>query len=166
MPGQRRVQTVPQPIPGHKGLGGAALLAGAAIEHHGARGLGGLQEGFDAQRSGKSACAQQVVAAAVAVAAVNALVPRQAAALLRKTGESVILCQKADDGPAAAVGGGEGGGDVADALFHREALFFQNVTIQRRGLLLLQGELRKGPDGVCHLAHQVRLVLDGGRCRT
>ena len=69
VPGEGRVQTVPQAVPGHEGLGGAALLAGAAVQHHGAGDLGGLQIRLHPQGGGHGAGAQQVVPAAVAAAA-------------------------------------------------------------------------------------------------
>ena len=100
--------------------------------------------------------------APVAAAAGDQLLPRQAAALLGQAGERVIFRQQADDGPPAAVGGGEGGGDVADAPLHFEALLLQHSAVQVGRLLLLERQLRKGPDLICHLGYQICFFFDGG----
>ena len=136
-------------------LGGAALLAGAAIQYHGAGDLGGLEIRLHSQSGSHGPGAQQVMPAPVAAAAGDQLLPRQAAALLGQAGERVIFRQQADDGPPAAVGGGEGGGDVADAPLHLEALLLQHSAVQVGRLLLLERQLRKGPDLICHLGYQI-----------
>ena len=155
MPGQRGIQLPPKLLPGHKGLGGAALLAGAAVEDHRAAFARLLQPGLHAKGSSHGARAQQVVAAAMTAAAGSQRFPLRHPGFLGKTGEGVILRQKADDRPTGAKGGRESRGNAAEAPLHPEALVFQHVTVQRGGALFLEGKLRKAPNLPGHLFDQI-----------
>ena len=138
VPGQRRIQAVPQLFPRHKGLGRAALLAGAAVQHHRTGAPGLLQIMLDAQRGGQRPRPQQMMSAAVAGTAGGQFPTDRAAALLRQSGEGVVFRQNADDRPSRPKGGGKGGGDPADPLLNGKALLPQHPDIQRRRLDLLQ----------------------------
>ena len=162
VPGDGGIQLLPKAVPGHEGLGGAALLTGAAVEDHGAGRVGGFQERLDPQGRSHGAGTQEIVSAAVAAAAGDPLLPFHAASLLGQAGERIVLRQDADDGASGAVAGGKGRGDVADPLLHGEALFFQDLTIKGGGPGLLQRELRVVPDAVRHLGDEVALGLHGG----
>ena len=161
VPGEGGVQRSPQLLPGHKGLGGAAFLAGAAEEDHRAALPGLLQPGLHAKGRSKSAGAQQVMAAAVTAAAADQLFLHQAPGLLRKAAEGIVLRQKADDRLSGAVRGGEGGGDIANAPRHRKALLLADPAQDLGRLLLLEGQLRKAPDLFRGLPDQVGLSLHG-----
>ena len=165
VPGQRRVQTVPQALAGHVRLGGHALLAGAAVEDHRTGAAGLLQIVLHADGGGHCAGTQQVMAAAMAAAALDQLVILRAARRLGQSGQGIILRQEADDRLAAAVGGGKGGGDIADALLHLEALRLQHLHKEGGGLDLLHGQLRVIPNGIRHLGDQVLLFINGGQSR-
>ena len=165
VPGDGGIQLLPKAVPGHEGLGGAALLTGAAVEDHGAGSVGGFQERLDPQGRSHGAGTQEIVSAAVAAAAGDPLLPFHAASLLGQAGERIVLRQDADDGASGAVAGGKGRGDVADPLLHGEALFFQDLTIKGGGPGLLQRELRVVPDAVRHLGDEVALGLHGGHGR-
>lgn len=165
VPGQGRIQIVPQAIAGHVGLGGHALLAGAAVQNDGAAFTGPGEVVLQADGGGHGAGAQQIVAAAVTAPALHQLVVLGAARLLGQARQGVILRQKADDRLAAAVGRGEGGGDAADALLHLKALLLQDLDEQGGGLYLLHGQLRVVPDGICHLRDQLVLFINGSQCR-
>ena len=165
VPGQRRVQPVPQALPGHVGLGGHALLAGAAVQDDGAALAGLGQILLQTDGGGHGPGAQQVMAAAVTAAALHQLVILGAARRLRKARQGVVLRQQADDRLAAAVGGGKGGGDAADALLYLKALVLQHLDEQGGGLHLLHGQLGVVPDGVRHLRHQFLLIINGGQRR-
>ena len=122
VPGERGVELLPEAVARHESLGCAALFAGAAVERDGAGAAGLLQPDLDADRGGQRACAQQIVPAAVAGAAGRALRVDQLPALLRETGQRVILGQNADVRPPGAKACGKRGGDAAHALLHAEAL--------------------------------------------
>ncbi|MPN04296.1 hypothetical protein SDC9_151532 [bioreactor metagenome] len=137
MPGQRRVQSAPKLVPGHKRLCRAALLAGAAIQHHGAGTLRLLQIGLHADGRCHGPGAQQIVPAAMAAATGNQFFPVKAPPLLGQAGQRVVFRQNPDDGPPRAKGRGKGRGNIANPLFHDKALVFQHLAVQRGGPLLL-----------------------------
>ena len=99
--------------------------------------------------------------AAVAAASGHQFLPLCGPRLLGQAGEGVILGQNADVGFTGAEGGGEGGGDVADALLHLEALLGQDLTELIRRLELHERELGVAPDGVGDLRDQGGLGVDG-----
>ena len=151
--------------PGHIGLGRHTLLAGAAVQDDGAAFSGLGQIVLQADGGGHGPRAQQIVATAVAAAALHQLVVRGAARRLRKAGQRIVLRQQANDRPTAAEGGGEGGGDAAYAVLHLKALSLQHLDEQGGGLYLLHGQLGIVPDGVRHLCHQFFLLVNGGQRR-
>ena len=137
VPCQGGVQLTPQAVPRHEGLGCAALLAGAAVERHGAGNTGLFQIGLYPQRSRQRTGAQQIVTAAMAAAAGDKLLLRQTACFLGQAGQGVIFRQNTDVGPPAAKAGGKGSGNTAHVFFNLKALLLQHPAVQGGGLHLL-----------------------------
>ncbi len=96
-----------------------------------------LQPGLDADRGGQRARAQQIVPAAMAVAAGDKLLLRQTACFLGQAGQRVILGQNADVRPPGAEARGKRSGNTAHAFFNLKALLFQHPAVQGGGLHLL-----------------------------
>ena len=165
MPGERRIQIVPQPVARHEGLCGAALFAGAAVKCDRAVLAGLLKVALDADGCRHCACAEQVVSAAVTGAAGDGFQALQTAALLGQTRERVILGENADVRFAAAKACGKSGGDAADPLLHAETLLLQNLFVQCGGLHLLKRQLGKAPDLIGDIDDQVRFLVNYGKCR-
>ena len=139
MPAERRVQLLPQALPGHIGLAAAALLAGAAVKHHRAGLAALLQIALHRGSCRQGACAQKIVAAAVAVPAGNQGIRAALPCFLAQAGEGVILGQNADDGLALPEAAAEGGVDVAQLLRHLKAQLTQGIAVERCSLELFQG---------------------------
>ena len=71
MPGQGGIQVPEHAVPGHEGLTGAAFFTGAAVENHGALEQPCLDGLFYRQGPTEGGGTQQIVAAALAVAALR-----------------------------------------------------------------------------------------------
>ena len=162
VPGDGGVQIPELAVPGHEGLTGAALLAGTAVEDHGAGELAVLDQLFHGNRRRQRACAQKIVAAAVAVAAGDQGVLFHFAGLLGQGGEGIVLGQNADPGGAGAIGGHKGRGDIGSLLPDFEAFFPEEIQIAFHGLVLIQAQLRKFPDPVGNGNEVRRPALDIG----
>ena len=117
------IQIVKRAIAPHVDFAAASLLGRAAIVAHRAGRSGLLQPLLNGNGSGQTACTQQIVAAAVAVAACfNGVgVTLQ---LLRQPRQGIILPSKANDGATAAPFGHKGGADAADIPGDGKANFF------------------------------------------
>ncbi len=162
MPGQGSVQLLPETFPCHKGLSRAPLFPGAAVIDDGARAAGFFQPGLDRGRSSERAGPQQVVAAAVAAAALGDGLRGNGTGLLAETGEGVKLAEDADDGPAAAVRAAESRPDAAEILGDGEAQLAQGTAIEVPGLELLQREFGILPDAVGDALEQSGPLVDEG----
>lgn len=123
-----------------------------------------LQIVLQAQRSGKRACAQQVVPAAVAGAFLHQRLFLGQAGLLAQAGQGVKLAQKADDRPAAAEGAHHGRGNVSHALLYGKALLLQRFAEQPGGIILGKANLRVLPDAVAHIKQQVTALPNVFQC--
>ena len=160
MPAEGCVQLRPEPLSGEIRLGGAALLAGAAEEDHGALGAGLLQIALHGAGRRERADAQQIVPAAVTVPArlqrLRGGLPRR----LRKAGQRVKLAENADHGSAASKRAAEGGLDAAEPALDLEAELLQRLAVAARGKLLLERALRVLPDLVCERLQQRRQLVD------
>ena len=165
MPGERRVQALPEPVPGHEGLGRAPLFPGAAKEDDRAGKVSRLKGCLHADGPCQRAGAQQVVPAAVSVSAGHCRVVADGPALLGKPREGVILRQNADHRPAAAEGGRKRGIDTGSPPLHAKALFLQDPAVAVGRLKLLERKLRVFPDPVRNRADQLFLFFDRGKRR-
>ena len=166
MPGQGRIKISPDPVPGHKGLGGAAFLPGAAVEDHGPLPAGFFQIVLDGKGSSQGAGAQHVVAAAVAGRSFCKGPGLQAALFLAHAGEGVEFAQDPDDGTAVSVGAGEGSFYAGEVFLQLKAVFTKDLFIKGGGLEFLETEFRAGPDFVGQVCEDPCVILDigGGFC--
>ena len=141
VPGDGGIQVLEQTVSGHKGLAGAALLAGAAIEDDCAMELSGCDLVFDGNGRTEARRAQQIVAAALAAAALAERLLFGHTGGLGQAGQGVIFRQNADFRAAGAVGSGKGRRNTAEILFHLEALLLQQGHIGGSGLDFQHGQL-------------------------
>ena len=129
VPGQRRVQTLPDAVPRHKSLGSAALFARTAVQDYGAFHLILFQISLHADGCCHSTGTQDVVAASVTAAAFLQRFLFGASSRLRQTGKRVILRQNADHRTSASIACGKRSLNAANALFHMESFLFQHLTV-------------------------------------
>ena len=160
MPRKRGVELLPGVLARHKGFACAAFFAGAAEENDRAGFAGFFEIFLHGKGRGKGTCAQHIVSAAMSAAAGNQLFALRHAALLRKTGEGVKLAQNADDRLPAAESTGKGRRNLAQALFHCEAVLCQHLAVEFHGLIFEQRELCIFPDLIAYTDKDVLLFVN------
>ena len=121
VPGQGGVDIPKDAGAGHKGFAGAALFAGAAIVAHRSGKLVFFENFFSRYGCRQGTDAEQVMAAAMAVASFDKGDFFSEAVLLAQTGQGVIFAEKRNDWRAAAKGGDKGSGQIGYAGFDGEA---------------------------------------------
>ena len=146
VPGEGGIQVLEQAVSGHKGLTGAALFSGAAIEDDRTVELSGGDLLFDGNGGTEAGRTQQIVAAALAAAALAEGLLFGHTGGLGQAGQGVIFRQNADFRAAGAVGSGKGRRNTAEVLFHLEALLLQQGHIGGSGLDFQHGQLGILPD--------------------
>ena len=114
-------------------------------------------QGHSSRQGGR---AQEIVAAAVAVAALLQGTAAGLVGLLAQAAEGVIFPQQGDDRFAGAVFGDKGGVLPGDAPFHPEALLLHVSGLALKGTELLEPGLGKAPDVVADGDEFVTPVLD------
>ncbi len=125
---QCHIQIVKNAVSSHKGFAGQHFFRRAAIVTDGAFAAGIVQPAADGDCRGQTACAQQVMTAAV---------PRSAGYhrfrgglhLLRERGQRVVLAQDANHRFSCTPFSHESGIDAADIPLHPEAGFFQIISL-------------------------------------
>ncbi len=148
MPGDGGVDIVEQPLAHHKGFAGSALFAGTAVETHRAAPAVLRHPRFQRERRRQSGGAEQVMAAAVAVAVLFQRLRPRAARPLAEPGQRVELAENGDHRPAFARAGDKGGLNIADAARHGETFLLQRVGQQRAGARFGEAGFRRVPDSV------------------
>ena len=148
MPGQGEVKAPPQPLAGHEGLSGAALLARAAVKDDRAARAAALEEVLYGEGSAQRARTEHVVPAAVPRPAGDERFFLRAVRRLAEPGKGVVFAEDADHRLSLAEFAAEGGLYAAKALRHLEPVLAEYGAVERRALELLQRKLRLAPDGV------------------
>ena len=155
MPGDGDVGVVEGARAHHEGLCRAAFFRGAAVIAHAPRhlvlGEPVLHGGGGEQRGGT----EQIVAAAMAVAAGLQRARLGHAGLLAEAGQRVIFAEEGDDGPAFAPFAHQRGGNACDLLGDAETLMAQLGQ-------MFGGRARLG---VAHLGHRPDPVGQGDETR-
>ncbi len=125
VPGDGDVGVVEGARAHHEGFRRAAFLGRAAVIAHAARHLVGgkpVLHGGGGEQRGR---AEQIVAAAMAMAAGLDRARLRHAGLLAETGQRVIFAEEGDDGTALAPFAHQGGGNAGDILGDAETLMAQ-----------------------------------------
>ncbi|MNI28018.1 hypothetical protein D3C73_817810 [compost metagenome] len=158
MPGEGGIHVIEQAFTHHKGFAGAAFFTRAAVETHGAGQALLLHPGLHRECPRQRGGAQQIVAAAVAVAVFHQRLRSGAAGLLAQSGECVVLAQQRDHRLAAAVAGDKRGFNAANAALKPKTFLLQRVGQQIGRIGFGKARLRVIPDAVAQCA-ELRLVL-------
>ena len=151
MPGQRDVGVGENSGAHHEGFCRAAFLGGAAVIAHAPGHLVGGQpilHGGGGQQRGR---AQQIVAAAMAVAAGLDRLRLGDAGLLAEAGQGVVFAEEGDHRPAFAPFAHQRGRNVSDILGDAESLMAQLGQMFGGGARLGVADLGHRPDPVAQL---------------
>ncbi len=164
VPGEGGVDVVEQAFAHHKGFAGAPLFARAAVEAQGAGQPVLLHPRLGGEGARQRRGAQQIVAAAMAVAVFHQRLRRGATGPLAQPGQRVVLAQQRDNRVTVAVAGDKRRLDVAHAALDREAFLFQRIGQQRGGIGLVKARFRMVPNRVAQRAEAglalVNVVVD------
>ena len=151
MPGDGDVGVVKGARAHHEGLGGAAFLGRAAVITHAAGhlvlGKPILHRGGGEQRGR----AQQIVAAAMAMAAGLDRAMLGDAGLLAQARQRIIFAHEGDDGTALAPFAHHGGGNAGDILGDAKTLMAQFGQMLGGGARLGVADLGHRPDPVAQI---------------
>ncbi len=156
VPGDGDVDVVEGAGLDHEGLAAAALLGRAAVIAHAARQPGRLEVVLERRGGQECGRAQEVVAAAVAVAAGLERARLGDVRLLAQAGQRVVFAEDGDDGPAPAGLAHDRGRQPGDGGGHVEALGAQRFLVRFGRAVLVVEQLRGLP-------HPVGQLLEGRR---
>ena len=146
VPGDGGVHVGEGALADHEGLAAAALFAGTAVVAHGAFQSLFLHDFFQRRGGGDGGDAEQVVPAAVPVAAGDFRFPAVEPRLLAQPGQRVELAEEGDHGAAFAPLAAERRFHAADVVRDAEALFFKQADLRRHRTALAKSRLRVAPD--------------------
>ena len=164
MPVQHRIDPVETAFPHHVGLPAAAFLGRAAEEPDGS-GMALRQPFGNGDGTGDGAHAEEVMAAGVAVHALDDRLP-VGDRVLGHAFDGVVFGHHADDGRPFAVCGDEGGRDAGDALLDAESVVFQILDPGFGTLVFIVARLGEIPDpvlqGIVAVERRVEMPHAGG----
>jgi len=148
VPCHRRIHIIERPVAHHEGLGRPTLFCRAAIIAHAARRAGFLQPVLDGTSRQQRGRAQQVVPAAMPVAARLDLLAIVDPCLLAQARQGIVFAQNRDDRPACPRLAHHGRRNAHDILGHPKALGLQHRGMFGAGLEFAIQQLGHTPDPV------------------
>ena len=160
VPGQGGIQIPEHPVPSHEGLSGAALLPGAAVEHHGSGEIPGGDGFLHCQCGTEGGGTQQVVTAALSAGTVLSGGALGCPGLLGQTGQGIKFPQNPDHRLSAAEAAAEGGGQSAQAFLNGKALLPEQPDVFSGRFVFQHGKLGICPDFVAELTEHGSLRLN------
>ena len=160
MPGDRDIGVVEGTGPHHEGLGGPAFLGRAAVVAHAAGRPGLGQPVLDRGRGQQGGRTEQVVPAAMAMAAGLDRLRRRDARLLAEARQGIVFPEDRDHGSALARFAHDGGGDAGHGLGDAKALVAQFGHVLGRRTVLGVADFRHAPDAVGQSDQAVLLLVD------
>ena len=144
MPSERGIDPVENAGAHHESLARTALLAGAAEKLDRAGQAAFLQPRLDRAGGGKRAGAQQIVAAAVTIAASRRRLACADIGDLPQPCQGVVLAKKGDDRRAAAIAGDKSSLNAARRAADGKTLPFTLRDEPGSGFILLKARFRVG----------------------
>ena len=162
MPGERRIKPLPVPVPGEKRLRGAALFPRTPEEDHSPLPAGLFQIILHGKGCGKIPCAEHVVTAPVAGAALLQWLLIRNTRFLAHAGQRVEFSQESDHRSAVTEGAQKRRLDPSKPGFHRKAILAKHVDITLRRLIFLQAQLRILPHRSADAGKYAGVLIDIG----